>query len=106
MHELLSLLNTYQIIVIMPLFTVSVPANAGGFLAEIIKIAAFEVVDTKPYLDRILELEPREPINSNFETVGLESVYFLHNLGTLFLAYVFYVILIAFAWLLRRKWCS
>ena len=55
-------------------------------------ITAFEVVDTKPFLDRLLRLEPTDPVNSNYEAIGLESIYLLHNMGTLVLAFVFFML--------------
>ena len=85
----------------MPLFLVILPANAGMFFAEMMKIAAFEVFDTKPYLDSYLHLDPTDPVNANFEAVGLESIYFLHNLGTLLLAFVFFLAVVVFAKLCR-----
>jgi len=85
----------------MPLFNVSLPANAGLFFAQMMSIAAFEVVDTKPYLDKYLGLEPSEPLNSNFEALGFESVYVLHNMGTLALAFVIYAAAVAFSYLLK-----
>jgi len=84
----------------MPLFTVTMPANAGMFFAQMMQIAAFEIIDTKPYLDEYLRLEPSDPVNANFEAVGLESVYFLHNLGTLAVAFVFFVAVSLFSALL------
>jgi len=84
----------------MPLFQVAIPANAGMFFAQMMQIAAFEVIDTKPYLDKYLNLQPTDPLNANFEAIGLESVYFLHNLGTLALAFVFFVATVLFSVLL------
>jgi len=80
--------------------TVILPANAGMFFAQIMTIAAFEVFDTKPYLDSVLYLEPADPINANFEAVGLESIYFLHNLGTLLFAFVFFLVMVILSKLL------
>ena len=84
----------------MPLLTVILPANAGMFFAQIMTISAFEVFDTKPYLDSVLHLEPADPINANFEAVGLESIYFLHNLGTLLFAFVFFLVMVILSKLL------
>jgi len=55
-------------------------------------ITAFDIVETGPYLDKIFNLKPSEPVNSNFETVGFESLYVLHNLGTFLLVFVFLLI--------------
>jgi len=84
----------------MPLMTVILPANAGIFFAQIMQITAFEVLDTKPYLDSYLRLEPTDPVNANFESLGLESIYFLHNLGTLLFAFVFYLVMVILSKLL------
>jgi len=64
------------------------------------QIAAFEVFDTKPYLDGYLHLQPTDPVNANFESVGLESIYLLHNLGTLLLAFVFFLAMVILSKLL------
>ena len=74
----------------MPLFKVTLPANAGMFFAQMMQIAAFEVVDIKPLLDGLFGLDPSEPLNANFEAVGLESIYLLHNMGTICLVFVVY----------------
>jgi len=103
LNQLLSMVNTQQLIVMMPLFKVTLPANAGMFFSQMMTIAAFEVIDTKPYLDAMLHLPPTDPVNSNFEAIGLESRYFLHNLGTLALGYVFFLLSVAFASLCRKS---
>jgi len=101
LNQLLALINTQQLIVMMPLFTATLPANAGMFFAKMMEIAAFELFDTKPYLDKYLGLAPSEPLNSNFEAVGFESVYVLHNMGTLVLAFFYYLFLVMFSYLLK-----
>jgi len=88
----MGMVNAYQLILMMPLLNVTLPPNAGMFFAQLMAIAAFEVVDTKPFLDRLLRLEPTDPVNSNYEAIGLESIYLLHNMGTLVLAFVFFML--------------
>jgi len=51
-------------------------------------ISAFDVVETGPYLDKIFHLKPSEPVNGQFATVGFESIYVLHNMGTFLLAFL------------------
>jgi len=83
LNILLTMIHAQQLIVVMPLFNINLPPNASVFSAEMMKIAAFEIIDTKPYLDGMFGLEPSEPLNSNFEAIGFESRYFIHNMGTL-----------------------
>ena len=37
------------------------------------------------YVNNALELLPTDPVNEKFETIGLESLYFINNLGSFFL---------------------
>jgi len=70
------------------------PANTGGFFKKLMQIAAFEVLELGPYLDEYLGMKPSEPINEYFETMGLESIYFMNNLGSFTLVIVFKLLLI------------
>ena len=67
----------------MPLFKVSIPANADMLFKKIMEIAAFEIFEIGEPLDKLLDLEPTGPFNRNFDSVGLESIYLINNLGTL-----------------------
>jgi len=85
---------------------VTLPANAGMFFAQLMSIAAFDFFEVGPYLDKLLNLEPSDPVNGNFEAVGFESVYFLHNLGTLVLAFVVYFTTVVYSWICRHLCCD
>ena len=52
-------------------------------------IAAFDFVEIGDHVNSALELVPVDPVNEKFETLGLESTYFINNLGSFFLAIVF-----------------
>jgi len=90
----------------MPLFKVSMPANASLFFAQMMAIAAFDLIETGPYLDVLLNLPPSDPLNSNFAAVGFESRYVLHNMGTLLLALILYVISIFLAFIMQKMGCE
>ena len=66
LNQLWALINTQQLIVLMPLFNISIPANAGMFFNQIMEIAAFDIIETGDYLDSALDLERKEPNNPNF----------------------------------------
>jgi len=68
-------------------------------------IAAFDIIDTSPYLDKILNLNPSEPMSGNFATVGFESLYVLHNLGS-FLIVLLVLIAEIIVSLMMMKLCS
>ena len=108
------MINCLQIIVLLPLLETSIPSNAGMFFAEFSKIAAFDLLEFEyfnfgDFMDSILDLIPTGPINSKFEAIGFESLYFINNLGSFFLVLVFGLLLIPI-WLvlnsigLKSKW--
>ena len=76
----------------MPLFNIKIPANAGMFTKQIMRIAAFDIVEIGGFLDDVLSLEPTQPLNENFEAVGLESIYLLNNMGTVAFLFFFWIL--------------
>ena len=79
------MINALQIIIILPLFDASMPANAGMVFKYLTKIAAFDVFEIGDYVDEYLELEQTEPVDNNFETLGFESLWFINNVGSFFI---------------------
>ena len=79
----------------MPLFKIQMPASAGGFFASIMTIAAFDLYDFSEALHEIFMIPPTGSMSSNFETIGFESSYFLVNMGSMLLFYIFYLLLLA-----------
>ena len=71
----------------------TMPANTGDFFKYLTSIAAFDILETSAYLTRLLSLPPRDPVDENFEALGIESVYFLNNLGTFIFVLAFKVLL-------------
>lgn len=61
------------------------PANAGQVFKYLTKIAAFDVFEIGDYVDEILELEESDPVNINFESLGFETQWFIHNMGSFFI---------------------
>jgi hypothetical protein len=56
LNQLWSMINTQQLIVMMPLFKVSMPANAQAFFNQIFTIAAFQIFNLDPYINKMLDL--------------------------------------------------
>ena len=86
LKEMFNTIEALQVIVLLPLLSVSMPANTGMFFDLLTKIAAFDLLPdllkTNEFLSELLKLQPKEPISANFETSGFETVYFIHNLGS------------------------
>ena len=77
------MVSAMQIIVLFPLFNARMPANAGLFFAEMMKIAAFDLIEMGDFLDSMLSLDPKPAVSEKYEALGYESVYFLHNVGSI-----------------------
>lgn len=59
-------------------------------------IAAFDFFEITPYLDKYLQIESTGPYNLSFDLIGLESLLFVNNMGTMSLLYLIYVIISLF----------
>lgn len=57
-------------------------------------IAAFDFFETRDFLNELLVLLPTNPINEKFESVGIEDLYFINNLGTLAIVIAVYLSLV------------
>ena len=73
------------------------------------QIAAFEIIQIGDFLDEQLGVPSTQPVNNNFDAIGLDSIYLLNNMGTLSMAYVLLLLLSLFTILLRafgklNKW--
>ena len=86
----------------MPLFKVNMPGNAQAFFNQIFKIAAFDIIEVEPYINKMLQLNATHPFNRNFESLGFQSMYFLNNLGPLLFAFIIYFLSIGFLLLLDQ----
>ena len=70
------------------------PANAGMFFRTIMSIAAFDFYDFTDIIHNLFNLEPTEPIDNNFESIGFESQYFLINMGTMACFFLIYIVVL------------
>lgn len=93
------MISALQIIILLPLFDSRMPANTGTFFGVLMQIAAFDIFEINGYLDEYLNMKPSDPVNEKFETIGLESIYFMNNLGTFTLVLASKLILIL-VWIL------
>jgi len=96
------MVNTLQLIILLPLFDIKLPANAGVFFRQLMKIVAFDYLEIGDWINEALDLEPTEAVNSNYDAVGLESLYFINNMGSLFLMFMMYPCVVLIELLLRK----
>lgn len=94
LQSIWNMINAQQLIVMMPLFDVVMPANAQFLFNQIMYIAAFNYVELDGPINKLLHLNHTEPLNQNFRKLGFESIYFLNNMGSMLIAFIIYPVLI------------
>ena len=77
--------------VMLPLFEIQMPSNAGIFMKQVMEIASFDFFDFSDIVHQSFSIEVTGAINDNFEQIGFESEYFLVNMGTMMVFYFIYI---------------
>ena len=95
LRRLLEMVGMLQIVAILPLFHTSTPANAGMVWRVLWKIVSFDLFEVSDTVRDYLEIEIEDPVNERFETLGIESKYFINNMGFLFFLLCILVLLVA-----------
>jgi len=87
LQTLLTMVNTIQLVELISMFNLQMPANVGAFFSFVCQIAEFDVLDTSPFYDQYIGESPSgdQPLYSNFEMIGLNSELFLYNIGSMIL---------------------
>jgi len=79
-----SMIRAQQIIVHLPLTNIVLPGNAAYFFSFLMNIAAFDIIPTDELFDELFKYENKEPPTIQFGALGYETVYFIRNLGPVF----------------------
>ena len=93
--------NSQQIVIMMPLFAITMPANAKVIFAVLLQIAAFDMIPVeRMYDDMVQELanlstDTLDYLQIRMESLGFDSVWILPNLGSLLLFLGLYPLMIA-----------
>ena len=109
MNPLFGMIEVLQIMVFLPLFSTTMPANVSTFMSFLMTIVAFDYYDITELVEHVFSLEPTEAPqdgNINFTLLGMSSLYFMANLGTatfLFLYTIFATLLYLILNPLRSK---
>ena len=101
-NEMLAMINTQQLLILLPLMTVLLPNNASAFFKRIFTIAAFDLYDMNEFYQDLLGVPDSGPYNEKMEDFGFESCYILSNMGTMILFYITYSLLMLVQYCLRR----
>ncbi len=63
LNQLWAMINTQQLMVMMPLFKIEMPANAGIFFKHVMEIAAFDFYDFGDIIHEHMQIEPTDPLD-------------------------------------------
>ena len=58
------------------------------------RIVWFEVFEIDEFVSDFMDLEHVDPVSAKFETIGIDSKYFINNMGSFFLILVLDLVLI------------
>ena len=84
LQYLWDMINAQQIVILLPLFNCQLPANAGIIFNTLMQIAAFDAIPTDDIYGAIADEETfGDPINENFDMIGLETILVMPNLGSI-----------------------
>ena len=72
------------------------------YFQKLMQIAAFDVIETDSFFNMLLSLPPTDPVNEQFQALGFESVYFINNMGSIFLVFISLLILMIVYTILNR----
>ena len=51
--------------------------------AVFVQVVSFDVVDVGYYFEEVFETADSEPLSGNFDAMGFETTYFIHNMGSM-----------------------
>jgi hypothetical protein len=78
LQQLWSMINTQQIIVLISLFKIDMPANCQLFYGFIMQLASFDIFPTEDFYDKYLPAPSWDkPLNERFNGLGFQSTFFL-----------------------------
>ena len=94
LQYLYDLISSQQLVILLPLFSVSIPANAYMFFQQLMRIAAIELAPTDEIYSHFSDLKGI-PASDTFEEIGFEHHLLMNNFGTMGLIFVILPLLYA-----------
>ena len=105
LNSVWGMVDTQQIIILLPLFDIVLPENAQAFFAQLMTIAAFAIIPTDPIFGWMFAAPPLDlpaPLSDNFMNVGFATTYITNNMGTLFFSLMYFPVMVCLYYLIKR----
>lgn len=84
MQQLFSMIRAMQLIVYHGLIRIPLPGNLLVFLKACMLFAQMDVFDASKFYEKTFDFAKTQPINQNFNLLGIETLHFLLNSGSFF----------------------
>jgi len=97
LNHIWSLVEAQQIIALMPVLNIRLPALPAVIISKFLEIANFDILPIATLWTKIFKMAPCNNLASRFQTVGMESNHFTGNMGSLFVSLLVAVLLMLLA---------
>ena len=102
MNFMWSMVDSQQIILMMPLWEINMPAHTAMVFGYIFQIANFDLLPTSEIWHYFFpDIPQTNVINSKLESVGYSNEYLIFNLGTILFSFVAYLLMIPCYFLIK-----
>ena len=102
LNMLMSMVDSLQLILMMCLWNISIPAITSFNLGFIQKIANFDIIPTDDIWNHFFPEIPKSyQIHKKFQQLGYDSEYFLFNIGTFLFSFVAYPLIVVLNFMLK-----
>ena len=92
LNQMLSMVETQQILLVPPLFMLAIPAAVATFFKFVMEIAAFDLIPTELLFEKAFGwVDTSDSVNVNFEAEGFGSHLFLFNIGSILIILILWI---------------
>lgn len=101
------MVEAQQIVVIIPLFDITIPPSSAMVVEKFMEIASFDIIPMSWVWGKIFYMPPSQPLPLRYATVGIEDSSLIGNIGSIFISLLIVILLFALAMMARQfKKCS
>ena len=102
LQSLWSMIEAQQLIVLLPLMDIKLAAISAIMIGKLTKVANFDIIEIGDYWEELFEMPEVEALTENFEAVGMETSFFIYNVGTMVISIIYIVVMSIFVSCLDR----
>lgn len=97
LQMLWGMINSLQLIVHLPVFSLNFPANGSQLLTKLIEVSSFSLLPMDHINNLVFNFTETDALNPTFDDIGYNTVNFLENLGSLFI----FMLILPFQYLIK-----